>query len=82
MRADAVPANPAKAAIHHAGSDQFSTDKTALVQAALARQSEIRPEVIERGHALAADPAYPSREIIRRVSEIILRSPDLADEPV
>jgi hypothetical protein len=35
---------------------------------------------VERGRALAADPAYPSPEIIKRISEQIVRSPDPADE--
>lgn len=81
IRTDAVSAAPFKSPSYRLGADQLSTDKTELVRAALARQPEVRPEVVERGRALAADPAYPSADIMRRVSETILRSPDLSVDP-
>jgi hypothetical protein len=43
------------------------------------RQPEIRPEVLERAKALAADPAYPSPAIMRDVARQILGSPDLSE---
>jgi hypothetical protein len=42
---------------------------------------EIRPEVVERARALAADPTYPSAAIINRISAAIVSSPDLSEEP-
>ena len=48
---------------------------------ALAAQPEIRPEVVARGQALAADPNYPSTDILRSVAAKLIASPDLtADE--
>jgi len=35
---------------------------------------------VARGRALAADPSYPSAAILRKVSEVILRSPDLTEQ--
>jgi hypothetical protein len=32
---------------------------------------------VARARALAADPSYPSPEILRHVGQVILRSPDL-----
>jgi hypothetical protein len=39
----------------------------------------VRPEIVERGRRLAADPAYPSLDIIRHISVRIVRSLGLAD---
>ena len=41
---------------------------------------EVRPEVVERARALAADPSYPSDAIIRQVSATIVNSPDLTQD--
>lgn len=59
--------------------DQLSTENAAYLREALARQPEIRPEVVERGRNLAADPNYPSIEILKQVSAVILATPDLTD---
>lgn len=40
-----------------------------------------RPEVVERGRKLAADPAYPSIDIIWHISAEIVGSLDLAHDP-
>ena len=61
-------------------SDQISTESAAFLRSELARQPEIRPEVVERARALAADPNYPPVEIIRNVAEQILNSPDLSED--
>jgi hypothetical protein len=60
-------------------SDQLSTAGTDQLRAALKACPEIRPEVVARGQALAADPSYPSIDIIRHVSAQIVNSPDLAN---
>jgi hypothetical protein len=63
----------------NATSDRLSTAGIDQLRAALKAQPEIRPEAVERGRALAADPAYPSPDIIRHISAQIVGSPDLAD---
>jgi hypothetical protein len=59
--------------------DRFSPEHTAALKAALQAQPEVRPEVVARARALAADPAYPSPEILRHVGATILQSPDPLD---
>ena len=44
------------------------------------RQPEIRPEVVERARALAADPNYPPRDVLKNVSAQILNSADLSED--
>lgn len=56
--------------------DRVSTQSAAALQAALANQPEIRPEVVARARELARDPNYPSPEIIKKVAAVIVRAPD------
>jgi len=60
--------------------DRFSPENTAALQSALASQPAIRPEVVARARELAADPSYPSKEILSKVSQILLASPDLSEQ--
>ena len=60
--------------------DQLSTDSASFLRAELTRQPEIRPEVVERARALAADPNYPSTETLRAVGKMLLNSPDLSED--
>lgn len=60
--------------------DQLSTAGAELLKAKLANEPEIRPEVVERGRALAADPNYPSSAIISSVASKILQSPDPSED--
>jgi len=62
------------------GTDRFSPENSKALQAALNDQPAIRPEVVARGRELAADPSYPSATILRKVSEVILNSPDLTEQ--
>ncbi len=62
------------------GSDRFSPENTAVLKAALAHHPEIRPEVVARARVLATDPSYPSPAILRAVGQVILASPDPADQ--
>jgi len=79
-RAKALQALETRPSVHSAvKSDRLSTAATDQLRAALKAQPEIRPDVVERGRRLAADPAYPSADIIRHISAAIVRSPDLAD---
>ncbi len=75
-----LTAGPAAARPRAMRTDQVSTESVARLRAELASQPEIRPEVVERAKALAADPSYPSAAIIRRVGETILGSPDLSED--
>jgi hypothetical protein len=62
------------------GADHFSASGAAALRASLRGQPEIRPEVVARGRELAADPAYPSREILTRIGRAILAAPDLSED--
>ena len=62
------------------GADRFSPENSKALEAALSEQPAIRADVVARGRELAADPSYPSAEILRKVSEVILRSPDPLDQ--
>ncbi len=60
--------------------DQVSTANAAFLKTALGNQPEIRPEVVARARALAADPSYPSAAIIKNVAGQILAAPDLSED--
>lgn len=62
------------------GRDSFSTDQAGSLAEALYSQPEIRPEEVARGQALAADPGYPSADVIRSVAAQILNAPDLSED--
>ncbi len=60
--------------------DQISTEGAAFLKTALAQVPEVRPEVVARARALAADPAYPPVSVLRQVAGQILASPDLSED--
>lgn len=60
--------------------DLFSSESAATLRAELQRQPEIRPEVVARGRALAADPAYPPLSVLTSVARQILAAPDLSND--
>ena len=79
----ADPVSPATQAAPRAPAvraDQLSTDSAAFLRSELERQPEVRPEVVERARALAADSNYPSREVLNKVGEMILNSADLSED--
>ena len=63
-----------------APSDQISTENAAFLRSELRRQPAVRPEVVARARALAADPSYPPPEALRKVAEQLLGSPDLSED--
>lgn len=79
-RTDSVPPIVLKSPAPRPGADHFSAENTAALRAALAAQPEIRPDVVERGRALAADPAYPSETILRSIGAMLLDSPDPSED--
>jgi hypothetical protein len=80
--ASAASLNPAKPAASSLvpGPDRLSLNQAGSLNAALADQPETRPEVVERGRALAADPDYPSAAILQKVAQMIVASPDLSED--
>ena len=76
----ALPSDKTPVRARTARHDNVSTGSAAKLATELARQPEVRPEVVARAKALAADPNYPSPEVIRRVGEMILGSPDLTED--
>ncbi len=60
--------------------DQISTESAATLRSALAANPEIRPAVVARARALAADPTYPPMAVMKRVAEQILAAPDLSED--
>jgi hypothetical protein len=81
-RAGVPPTEPPKYAPARrlSDSDTFSADQAGQLQAALAQQPEIRPEVVARGLKLAADPNYPPPEVIDHLAGLIVNSPDLSED--
>jgi|GEM_PF-708062 len=76
----AAAANASASRVPRGASDQIHIDKAAALRAGLGQVPEIRPEVVERARALAADPSYPSDDIIRQISAAIVNSPDLSED--
>jgi hypothetical protein len=60
--------------------DSLSIGQAAFLRSELARQPEIRPEVVARGLKLAADPAYPDPSILRAIAQQILRADDPSEQ--
>ena len=59
-------------------SDSLSSASTQSLRDALAQTSEVRPQVVARGKALAVDPNYPPREIIESLARLMINSRDLS----
>jgi hypothetical protein len=79
-RPDAVPvSDPSASRAQPVLPDRISTENAAFLRTALDRQPAVRPEVVERARALAADPTYPSVAIMKQVASMILASPDLSE---
>lgn len=79
-RTETVSPFPPKPVVRGPGADQFSSSHSTALRAALAAQPEIRADVVARGKALAADPAYPSVDILRSVAGKLINSPDLTND--
>lgn len=62
------------------GADRLSTESAKALQTSLAQDPEVRPAVVARARALAADPDYPSVAIMKRVAQQILAAPDLSED--
>ena len=58
--------------------DHLSSASTDSLRQALAQTTEIRPEVVARGKALAVDLNYPPRQIIESLAKLMIASRDLS----
>ncbi len=56
--------------------DRFSADDSAAIRSALDAIPEIRPEVVERGRRLLADPNYPSAKVVDAIARLITPLPE------
>ena len=52
--------------------DSISIERSMRIESAMDQIPEIRPEVVERGRQLLADPNYPSPEITRKIASLIV----------
>jgi len=81
-RADAIsnlPSQKSPQASTQAGTgDHLSSASTDGLRQALAQTTEIRPEVVARGKALAVDLSYPPRQIIESLAKLMIASRDLS----
>jgi hypothetical protein len=60
--------------------DRLSAASQESLQAALRQQPEVRPEAVALGQKLVVDANYPTKEIIRQLSEMLLASADLSEQ--
>ena len=76
LRPDGVVLHAKSAPAGGQAPDRFSPENSAALKSALGQQPEVRPEVVARARALAADPSWPTPQILRAVGGLILNSPD------
>jgi hypothetical protein len=69
VKPKAAPAKPPEA---QAESETHVPVQEARLRDILAQQPAARPEAVERGKALAADPGYPAAEILARIAEMFV----------
>lgn len=75
-----APTSHATARTNAVRPDRISTEGAEFLRSELQRQPEVRPEVVERARALAADRSYPPTEVSRHVAAQILAAPDLSED--
>ncbi|MGC4072500.1 MAG: hypothetical protein QM760_08285 [Nibricoccus sp.] len=59
--------------------ERLSSSSTQALREALNNSPEIRPEVVEKGKALAVDPNYPPRQLIESLAKLMVDSRDSSD---
>jgi hypothetical protein len=58
------------------GFDRLLAQLSTSVRDTLASLPEVRPEVVDRGRQLAADPSYPGQDIIQKIASLITPLPE------
>lgn len=64
----------------NATGDRLSSSGADQLRELIAAEPEVRPEMVARGRALAADPGYPPSQVIDHLAALLVNSPDLANE--
>ena len=65
-------AKAAKAAKESAASETPQITKQEKLLAELAKEPDVRTQEVERGKALAADPGYPSDDLLAKLAEVFV----------
>ena len=65
-------AKAAKAAKESAASETPQVTKQEKLLAELAKEPDVRTQEVERGKALAADPGYPSDDLLAKLAEVFV----------
>jgi hypothetical protein len=65
------PFTPPTPESESAAHDQAAIRRVAAMLSMLENKPEVRPEVLARGRALAAEPLYPPPEIIHKLAGLI-----------
>ena len=58
---------------------EVAASATPVLRAVRARRIAVRADVVARARELAADPSYPSKQVLQKVAEQMLCSGDLAE---
>ena len=75
------PSQITKTVPNQPDTDRLSASNQENLKALLQSQPEIRPEVVANAKKMAINGNYPPAEIIRRLSEMLVRSVDLSEKP-
>lgn len=63
---------PVKAPEARAEHESTSNVREARLRDILAQEPEVRPDVVERGKALASDPNYPSGDLLAKLAAMFV----------
>ena len=83
IRPDPIGGKPSRApaiASSSSETDRLSAASQESLQAALRQQPEVRPEAVALGQKLVVDGNYPTKEIIRQLSKMLIASADLSEQ--
>ena len=65
-------AKPAKPAKENSAAETPGVTKQEKLLAELAKEPDARTQEVERGKALAADPGYPSDDLLAKLAEVFV----------
>ena len=66
-------AKPAKPAKEPPAAETPQVAKQQKLLAELAKEPDVRAQEVERGKALAADPDYPSNDLLAKLAEVFVK---------